>query len=59
MCLSTVYNEHREVLAKNVAAVTAENGQLVFSDILGRTVAVMGTIEKIDLTENEILVRQA
>ena len=59
MCLSTVYNEHREVLAKNVAAVTAENGQLVFSDILGRAVAVIGTIEKIDLTENEILVRQA
>lgn len=59
MCLSTVYNEQREVLAKNVAAVASENGQLVFSDILGRTVAVMGTIEKIDLMENEILVRQA
>lgn len=59
MCLSTVYNEKQEILAKNVAGVTLQDGKLVFSDILGRTVAVMGTIEKIDLMENEILVRQA
>ena len=59
MCLSTVYNEKQEVLAKNVAGVTMQDGKLVFSDILGRTVAIIGTIEKIDLMENEILVRQA
>ena len=59
MCLSAVYNEKRELLAKNVAAVTTQDGQLVFSDILGRTVAIVGSIEKIDLMENEILVRQA
>lgn len=59
MCLSTIYNEKQEVLAKNIAAVTTQNGQLVFSDILGRTVAVTGVIEKIDLMENEILIRQA
>ena len=59
MCLSTVYNEKQEILAKNVAGVTLEDGKLLFSDILGRTVAVIGTIEKIDLMENEILVRQA
>lgn len=58
MCLSTVYNTQKKVLSKNVAAVTVENGQLVFSDILGRKVAVSGIIEKIDLMENEILVRQ-
>lgn len=58
MCLSTVYNEKKEILTKNVAAVTMEDGKLVFSDILGRTVAVAGTIEKIDLMENEILIRQ-
>ena len=59
MCLSTVYNQKQEVLAKNVANVTSQDGKLVFSDILGRTVAIVGTIEKIDLMENEILVRQA
>ena len=58
MCLSTVYNEKKEILTKNVAAVTMEDGKLVFSDILGRTTAVIGTIEKIDLMENEILIRQ-
>ena len=59
MCLSTVYNEKQELLAKNVANVSLQDGKLLFSDILGRTVAVVGTIEKIDLMENEILVRQA
>lgn len=59
MCLSTVYNEKQEVLAKNVAGVTTQDGKLIFSDILGRTVAVTGTIEKIDLMENEIRIRQA
>lgn len=58
MCLSTVYNEKKEILSKNVAAVTMEDGKLFFSDILGRTVSVAGTIEKIDLMENEILIRQ-
>lgn len=59
MCLSSVYNEHRELLSKNVAEVTARDGKLVFSDILGRTFSVSGIIEKIDLMENEILVRTA
>ena len=59
MCLSTVYNEKQEVLAKNVACVTTQDDKLIFSDILGRTVAVTGTIEKIDLMENEICIRQA
>ena len=59
MCLSAVYNEKQELLAKNVANVSLQDGKLLFSDILGRTVAVAGTIEKIDLMENEILVRQA
>lgn len=62
MCLSTVYtlrgDEKRE-LCKNVAAMTIEDGRLVFSDILGIPTAVVGTIEKIDLMENLIFVRQS
>ena len=59
MCLSTVYNEKREVLAKNVATVKAEKGSLIFTDILGIPTAVNGTIEKVDLMENEIFVAQS
>ena len=58
MCLSSVYNEKRELLAKNVAAVKAEKGRLVFTDIMGIPVSVNGTIEKVDLMENEIFIRQ-
>ncbi len=58
MCLSSVYNEKRELLAKNVAAVKAEKGRLVFTDIMGIPVSVAGFIEKVDLMENEIYIRQ-
>ena len=59
MCLSTVYNEKREVLAKNVATVKAGKGRLIFTDILGIPTAVNGTVEKVDLMENEIFVAQS
>lgn len=59
MCLSTVYNENHELLAKNVASVTAKDGKLLFTDIMGVTVAVTGTIETIDLMDNFIHIRQA
>lgn len=61
MCLSTVYtlrgNEKQEV-CKNVASMTVEGDKLVFSDILGVPTAVVGKLEKIDLMENAIFVRQ-
>ena len=58
MCLSTVYNQKHEMLAKNVAAVRAEKGRLIFTDILGIPTTVVGTIEKVDLMENEIFITQ-
>ena len=54
MCLSTVYNQKNEKLAGNVAAVRAENGRVIFTDILGISAAVEGTIDSIDLMENLI-----
>ena len=58
MCLSTVYNQKHELLARNIAAVKAEKGRLIFTDIMGIPVSVMGTIEKVDLMENEIFIRE-
>ena len=58
MCLSSVYNEKRELLARNVASVKAEKGRIVFTDIMGIPLSVAGEIERIDLMENEILIRQ-
>ena len=59
MCLSTVYNEKHEVLVKNVAAVKAEKGRLIFTDIMGISTSVDGRIEKVDLMENEIFIAQS
>lgn len=58
MCLSSVYNEKRELLARNVASVKAEKGRIVFTDIMGIPLSVAGEIERVDLMENEILIRQ-
>ena len=59
MCLSTVLTMERQVVCKNVAAVTQKDGKLVFTDIMGIPTVVTGSIEKIDLMENEILIRKA
>ena len=46
-------------MCKNVASVTQKDGQLVFTDIMGLPPVVTGQIEKIDLIENEIIIRKA
>ena len=42
----------------NVASVKAEKGRIVFTDIMGIPLSVAGEIERVDLMENEILIRQ-
>ena len=59
MCLSTVYDENRQILAKNVASVTQKDGKLVFTDILGIPVTVSGTVETVDLMDNFIVIKRA
>ncbi len=58
MCLSTVYDENRQVLLKNVAAVTQKDGQLIFTDIMGIPVAMTGVLKTVDLTDNFIVIKQ-
>ena len=58
MCLSTVVNQKKEQLAKNVAFVTTKDGKLVFTDIMGIPLAIKAEIVKIDLMENLIYVNQ-
>ena len=60
MCLSTVYkNEVNDanMLAKNVADVRIENGQILFTDLMGIRTVFNGTLEKVDLMDNYIIVR--
>lgn len=60
MCLATVYSnkeEGRETLLKNVISVRMVDGSWVFTDIMGKSLAVEGELEKIDLMENFISIR--
>ena len=59
MCLSTVWTAERQPVWNNVASVTQKDGQLVFTDIMGIPTVVNGQIEKIDLMENEIIIKKA
>ena len=59
MCLSTVMTRQGRTICKNVASVTEKDGQLVFTDIMGIPTAVTGSIQRIDLMENVIVVRQS
>ena len=60
MCLATVYSnkeDGRETLLKNVISVRMVDGSWVFTDIMGKSLAVEGELEKIDLMENFISIR--
>lgn len=62
MCLSTVYTvqgNEKQLLCKNVAAVKTDGDKLIFTDIMGIPTVVTATIERIDLMDNFIYIRQA
>ncbi len=60
MCLSTVYkNEVNDanLLARNVADIKVENGQIVFTDLMGIRTVFDGTLERVDLMDNYVIVK--
>ena len=60
MCLSTVYkNEVNDanMLAKNVADIKVDGGKIIFTDLMGIRTTFDGTLEKVDLMENYVIVR--
>ena len=63
MCLSTVYfvrdNQEKELISKNIASITFENGELILRNVLGIPTAVKGEISHVDLVENFVEIRPA
>ncbi len=60
MCLSNVYEirgEERHLLAKNIADIREDNGELILTDIMGIRTKLYADIEKVDLMENFIIVK--
>lgn len=61
MCLSTVFAlrpEGKTQIAKNVASVKQQDGKLILTDIMGVPTVVDADIERIDLMDNFIWVRE-
>lgn len=61
MCLSNVYrNELKEenLLAKNIADIRIEDGRIILTDLMGIRKEISAVIQKIDLLENYVLIKE-
>ena len=59
MCLSIVYDENKNMLCENVMMMSQQDdGRLDFYNIMGVCTSVYGSIEKINLMDNFITIRQ-
>ena len=63
MCLSNVYliknDQEKELLCKNVASISYENGELILKNVLGISTKIKGEISHVDLVENFVFVKPA
>lgn len=62
MCLSTVYKNKmtpETVLMKNVMSIECRDGVVIFTDLMERQVAVEGTLEKANLVDGYVIVKES
>ena len=61
MCLSTVYKNAKteeNVVMKNVMAIQCENGCVILTDLMDRTVAIEGTLVSANLIDGFVIVKE-
>lgn len=62
MCLSTVYRNTlapEAVIMKNVMTIECRDGMVILTDLMERTCAVEGTLEKANLVDGVAIIREA
>ena len=62
MCLSTVYKNNmapEAVLMKNVMSIECRDGMVILTDLMERQMAIEGTLEKANLVDGYVIVREA
>ena len=62
MCLSTVYKNTKApetILMKNVMSLDCRDGMVILTDLMERTVAIEGTLERADLVDGYVVVKEA
>lgn len=62
MCLSTVYKNKLDpeaVVMRNVMSVECRDGVVILTDLMERQVAIEGTLEKANLVDGYVIVKEA
>ena len=62
MCLSTVYKNSmapETVLMKNVMSIECRDGMVILTDLMERQMAIEGTLEKANLVDGYVIVKEA
>ena len=61
MCLSTVYKNKmapETMVMKNVMAIECRDGYVILTDLMERQVAIEGELEKANLVDGYVIVRE-
>ena len=62
MCLSTVYRnkiDPQDVVMKNVMTIECKDVVILLTDLMERQVAVEGTLEKANLVDGYVVIKEA
>lgn len=62
MCLSTVYKNTmtpESVLMKNVMSIECRDGVVILTDLMERQVAIEGQLEKANLVDGYVIVKES
>ena len=62
MCLSTVYKNKmtpETVAMKNVMTIECKEGYVILTDLMERQMAIEGTLEKANLVDGYVIVRES
>ena len=61
MCLSTVYKntmQPENIAMRNVMSIRCEDGMVILTDLMERTVAIEGTLEMANLVDGFVIVKE-
>ena len=61
MCLSTVYKNTKtpeSIVMKNVMSLECRDGMVILTDLMERQVAIRGVLEKANLVDGFVIVRE-
>ena len=61
MCLSTVYRnkmDSESIIMRNVMSIECQDGMVILTDLMERTVAIEGQLERTNLVDGYVIVKE-